>query len=176
MTGKRPNPGKDFESALAKQFAIYEVRKLARVCKCDPPSAMRCIGPGQFRPVLLANPFLDFVGTWTARNGRMLCLEAKTTREARLPCPADNGLKAEQIAHLREWAAAGAMVAVLWEYRTEDSADIRIVTLDIIDRTAAKGRASIAWDDAISIPPGLPHECITTDFLTALNQLAQAGL
>lgn len=172
---KKPNPGKDFEAALRQQFAVYAVRKLARVEKCDPPSAMRCVGPGRFKPVLLPNPFLDFVGTWTARGGRMLAIEAKSTRDPRLPCPADNGIKAQQIAAMNEWKAAGAFVAVLWEYRTEDSADIRIVTLDTIAQTVAKGRASIAWADAIPVPTGLPHQCITVDFLTAFNQLAQAG-
>jgi len=173
---KRANPGKDFEAALVKQFAVYEVRKIARVKKSDPPSAMRCVGPGQFRPILLENPFLDFTGTWTERGGRMIQIEAKSTAEPRLACPADNGIKAAQIAAMREWQDAGALVAVLWEYRREDFTEMKIVTLDIIDRTRAKGRASIAWADAISIPSRLPHECITADFLSALKQLAQAGL
>lgn len=170
---KRPNPGKDFEAVVKLQCGAYEARGLATIRKVDPPSAMRCVGPGQFRPVLLENPFPDFLGAWKQRRGQMIALECKSTAEPRLPCPADNGLKPAQIAALNTWAAAGAMVAVLWEYRTEHAAEMRIVTLEHIDTAKAQGRASIAWADAMPIERGLRHECHTVDFLTAMIQLAE---
>lgn len=174
---KKPTPpGRAFETALTEQFKLYAARGICRVEKVEPPTVMRCIGPGRYKPVHLENPFLDFIGTWTAERGRTLIIEAKSTSEPRLACPADNGIKAEQLVAMERWQDAGAFVALLWEYRTPDSADVRIVTPAIARAAkAVHARASIAWDQAIRIPNGLPHQLYTIDFMTFFKQLALAG-
>src|SRR6187402_1485458 len=78
------NNGKGFEGLISKLAQAYAARWIATLEKVEPP--VRVIGFGPARKVIfLKNPFLDYVGTWTAAGGRAIFIEGKSTAEDRLP-------------------------------------------------------------------------------------------
>jgi hypothetical protein len=89
-----------------------------RLRKVDPPT--RVIGSGAFRRIIFQmNPFLDFCGAWTERDGRAVFVETKSTSEPKLTVNTSGGLTVTQVESLRHWHNAGAVAFVLWEYRGE---------------------------------------------------------
>lgn len=109
----RSNTGKSFEAELAIHFRVLESRRILRLRKVDPPT--RILGGGR-KVITLANPFLDYVGVWTAGGGRAIFLEAKSTAEHRLPINRSGGVTEAQFEALQAWDSAGGVAAVLWRY------------------------------------------------------------
>lgn len=103
------NTGKVAEEMVAMTAHAYEQAKVLTITKVDPP--MRLAGG---RPIMLANPFLDFVGTWNQEGGRAIFLEVKSTKEHRLPIARDGGLTLSQVQSMARWRNAGAAVGLLW--------------------------------------------------------------
>jgi penicillin-binding protein-related factor A (putative recombinase) len=104
------NNGKAFEEALTRTCEYYESRRLMRVRKVDPPTIVV-----KGKVIMLKNPFLDFVGTWTECNGRAIMFEAKSTSKPVLPF-GSSGVSDAQLEAMRQWQAAGAIVFVLWQH------------------------------------------------------------
>lgn len=160
MTRKRSNAqntGKQLEKILEHVHAIYRRTGKADLEKVDPP--VKVVGRG--RVIFQSNPFLDYIGAQA--DGRLICIEAKSTDGGRLPCGGKNGLTANQIAAMRRWQATGALVGCLW-YCFEFQ-ELRIVTLADIDITL-EHRKSVTWETAQPIPD--PE---TFDYLAKLREI-----
>lgn len=157
-------PGQTFERRLELICDDYRRRGLADIRKVDPPT--KTFGSGRATRVIhLANPWLDFVGTWTARGGRMLQIEAKSTEEPTLRIlkegASGSGITYNQQTNARRWAHAGAAVAFLWHHHGQ----VRIVTPAMVQAQLTQ-RYSLRWVDAHPVPPGLGF-CFH-DFLAVL--------
>lgn len=146
------NDGLGFEHEMEFTFASYARAGVATAHKVTPPA--RIVGSFAARKVIfLANPFLDFAGTWTKRNGRSLFLEAKSTGNGRLPFLRDAGIKPSQFEALNKWHAAGAAVGVIW-HRT-DTKQTALLTLSDLRVANAANVASIKWEGVTLVPRGL---------------------
>ena len=112
---RRTNAGRDgreWEWLVAEAAARYERDGVLRLRKVTPPA--RVVGGGKDRKVVfLDNPFLDFVGVWSARGGRALLCECKDTSGDRLRL-GDGGLTDKQADALWQWHRSGAAAFVLW--------------------------------------------------------------
>lgn len=165
------NTGKGFEARISAINKAYETQNKALLRKCDPPS-FSVVKNGQVRHQLLKNPFPDFVGVWTANNGRALFIEAKSTKEPRLALMGKSGVTANQCASLFSWYEAGAVACVLWEHKSI----WKLVTIKAIQKVLAEKRGnnfrkSIRWDEAIPIPIKPQYGTLTCDYLAVLNEL-----
>jgi len=155
--------GNFFEDLVTMVASSYHAQGIAKLEKVDPPVAIK-YRPGG-RPLIIPkqSPFLDFVGVWTAQEGRALFIEAKSTEQPRLEFGNETGIKASQLASLRTWHNTGAVVGVLWHYLGE----VRLVTLSTIAATEQTGRKSIRWNDAEPLPRG--KGLVEFDFLSVLS-------
>lgn len=109
------NHGKSFEGDLAKTFAALRSIGVMTVEKVEPP--VRVIGGGKRsrQVIFLDNPFLDFTGAWTERDGRALHFEAKHTSENSLAIGKTSGVNERQFQALKDWTNAGAVAGVIWQ-------------------------------------------------------------
>lgn len=160
MTPPR-NTGKAFEQVLTEICGHYASRGLLRVKKVDPPT--KTFGRGQI--IHLPNPFLDFVGCWTARAGRAVFFEAKSVTNKPHLAFGSGGLSDTQIESLRQWHAAGAVAFVLWER----SGEVRLVTWPQIGDALKLGRRHLVWEDCYAVPQGKGY--LIHDFLQVMEQL-----
>jgi hypothetical protein len=84
------NDGRGFQKEIEQTCGAYQNRRAATLRKVDPPT--RVIGTAAARRVIFRpNPFLDFAGSWTARHGRAIFVEAKSTSTHRLPFARSGG-------------------------------------------------------------------------------------
>ncbi len=148
MRKKRSNSGKPLENLIEQEAKRYEAEGLLMLRKADPPSFTRNIN-GVAVTMLTSNPFPDFVGVM---EGRMLCIEAKSTKEDRLPF-GKSGLRSKQLDDLRQWRKFGAVVGVIWA----NPLGYHWVTLDDVDEVALKGKKSVKSCDVIKIPQAVNH-------------------
>jgi hypothetical protein len=156
-SGNWKNTGQEFEHELELTFAGYHNLRRATVRKVSPPT--RTFGGGKI--VYLPNPFLDYIGSWTERNGRALIVEAKSTLEPRLKF-GPGGLTDTQLGSFRVWSAAQAECCLIWRAgRT-----VWVFTAAEILRAVESGKRSIAAKDGHPVPPG--QGLILWDFLTVL--------
>lgn len=145
------NDGLGFEHEMTFTFEAYARAGIATAHKVSPPA--RIVGSFAARKVIfMANPFLDFAGVWTRRNGRALFLEAKSTGNGRLPFQRDAGIKVSQWEALQSWHAAGAAVGVIW-HRTDTRQTAFLSFSDLRVAQAAQA-ASIKWEGVTVIPQG----------------------
>ncbi len=108
------NSGKRFETVLTHIFDAYRSTGIMDIRKTDPP--VKVVGAGGRRQVIfMDNCFVDFMGAWKERSGRMLALEAKSTAENSLSVGKTGGVTARQWRALCDWSAAGAACGILWE-------------------------------------------------------------
>lgn len=147
------NQGKWLELTIKQAALEYQRQGRLSLEKVDPP--MRVMGTGPHRrTVMLPNPFLDFVGTWTEQCGRAIFIEAKSTADPRLPIVDEGvktaGLKFKQIQALKRWRAAGAAVGVLWGYQEQ----LRFIPMQAIESQQRNGIKHLKWDNATPIPRG----------------------
>ena len=170
------NTGKAFEAEIERVLIQYQASGILRMKKVDPP--LRYIGPGKV--LHLANPFVDFVGCWTERGGRMVVMECKSTkrkmqgieldigiqREPRLPL-GDDGLTDRQVDALRHWSAAGAVAFVLWRHGDTDT---MLLPWPAIRAVAAAGqRRHLLWSDGHLVRRGLGF--VTVDFVAEMRRI-----
>lgn len=104
------NTGAVAEKMILLTAKEYERRGILTLRKVDPP--LRTWGPG--RTILLPNPWLDFAGAWTERDGRMFLVEVKSMRERQLRIGI-GGVNDRQLENAVLWSRAGAAVLLLWE-------------------------------------------------------------
>ena len=146
------NDGLGFEHEMEFTFASYARAGIATAHKVSPPA--RIVGSFAARKVIfMTNPFLDFAGVWTRRNGRALFLEAKSTGNGRLPFQRDAGIKVSQWEALKSWHAAGAAVGVIW-HRT-DTRETAFVTMPALKIAEKNNVASIRWEGITRVPRGI---------------------
>ncbi len=158
MRTNRFNDGRPFQTLLESILTQYQSAGLLRMKKVEPPTRIV-----RGRILFLANPWLDYLGCWTERGGRMVTFEAKSTREPRLPLWS-NGVTEKQIDTLRLWDHAGAVAFVLWEF----GGDVRLVRYSEIARVLAE-RKHLKLDDALIVPRG--DKWIVHDFLKVMERL-----
>lgn len=162
------NTGKFFEKELALTLAAYERQGTARLRKVDPP--VRMIGGGR-GIIQLPNPFLDYVGALTARGGRAVFIEAKSTAGARLPVGGKDGLTGKQVEALRAWHSAGALVGLLWR-RMAGEEVVRVFTVGDVNQALSRGALSLRPEDGAVCRQGTGYAL--WDFLPVLAGRAAA--
>jgi penicillin-binding protein-related factor A (putative recombinase) len=156
------NRGRSTERWIELLLTQYEAQGIARIRKVDPPTRTVQIGQGRAKTINLANPFLDFFGTWTAREGRAVTFEVKHTEDDSLKICRSGGITETQWAALRAWRQAGCATFVIWEHRQE----LRLLTAETIEAVLLEtGRKSVPWSHAIRLIGG------GTDFLATAQHL-----
>ena len=113
--------------------------------------------------IFLANPFLDFMGTWTAHHGRALFIECKSHESGRLGIASSGGISATQWAALKSWRRAGAACAVLWRQK----GDVRLFTPEMIAKAEAGGAKSLVFVEGHLVFQGQGR--VIWDFLKTLE-------
>ena len=146
---KRTNKGTAFERELVLVFGAYEKEGRAMIRKVDPPT--RVLGR---RIVQLPSDYLDFVGSWSENDGRMIMIEAKHTEKPRLNIRAPKGspgVTAKQYEDAVAWDAAGAVCLFLWRYQDQ----VRVTTPSLaLVACQDRGEKSLRWCDAYKMPTG----------------------
>jgi hypothetical protein len=156
------NDGRGFQDELKRTAEHYRRQGIAKLEKADPPT--RLVGGGKFRKVIfLANPFLDFVGVWTAHHGRALFIEAKSHESGRLPINTSGGVSTTQWAALMAWRAAGAATAVLWR----KAGEVRLWTPEMLLAEEALGHKSLVFEPGLLVRQG--QGPLIWDFLPVLE-------
>ena len=157
------NTGKAFEVAIQRTIDAYRQQGRLYCEKVEPPTMTVGSGPAR-RTIYLANPFLDYIGCLS--NGRLVTFECKSTTRPRLPL-GPGGLAEKQIANMRRWRKAGAIVFLLWECQGR-------VVLCLIDRLEAwelakdTGAKSIRFDSQTPVPQG--NGFVLHDFLPMIER------
>lgn len=136
-----------------------------------PP--VRIMGGKAGRNVLfLGNPWLDYAGVWTERDGRMMVFEAKSTSGDRLPFLSDSGLTERQMEAGHHWDAAGAVVFLLWQ----SPGQVRLIPWKHItfaarawNMTPKRGTKSFNLDAGRPVPQGKGYRLV--DFLAVVREL-----
>lgn len=154
------NNGKPLEAAIKAVAVHYARNGEMRLEKVDPPT--RIVFPK--RIVFMENPFLDFIGTWTERGGRMVCIEAKSTDGPTLTLKHKGGVTEGQINSMRLWADYGAAVGIVWAY----GRDIAFVPVALVFSQLEAGVKHIKWEHACPLVPRNPM--YRADFLPALRE------
>ncbi len=169
MRTNRGNDGRSFQKEIEASVAAYREQGIASLEKADPPVVV--IWPfdpvtkmKKQRVIFKKNPWLDFVGVWTSRNGRALFVEAKSTSSHRLPINRHGGLTDEQVTALFRWRRAGAAVCVVWRF--EDN--VVVFTPEMLQAATVAGAKSLVFEE------GLPASVIAGvvrkwDFLPVLE-------
>ena len=157
--------GKEFEELLERICHCYWQAGRAKIHKVDPPT--KVLGKG--RIIHLANPFLDFIGTWTERGNRSLMLEAKSTAKHLLAIDTKKGgLTRDQITAMTSWRKAGTVTALLW-YRS-DLREMKVITLETIEYAVNNGDRSMKWESFPKCSQGRDAR-VTFDFLSELDSI-----
>jgi penicillin-binding protein-related factor A (putative recombinase) len=140
------NRGQEFEKRLQKVHDFYAMNRLAKIEKVAPPVLVI-----RGKQIMMRNPFLDFTGVWTERDGRALVIEAKfTADEERMGICGSGGVSENQYSNLWAWRDAGAVCAVLWFNAKHDT--IRMATVPMLAQCVQAGRKSIRWDEMLEVP------------------------
>ena len=116
------------------------------------------------RVIYQPNPFLDFIGVWTALGGKPLFIEAKSTSGHRLSFGSGGGFSEGQWSATHRWRSAGAACALVWEF------DERVVlfTPELLLVAQASGAKSLKHEDGLPVARGVG--AIVWDFLPVLEQ------
>lgn len=150
MRTNRHNTGIPFQSKIEATARQYQAANWLRLRKVDPPTRVLGGGAGR-RIIFLPNPFLDFVGAWTERKGRMVVIECKSTSKPKLPFDSSGGITTAQLDSLRNWHNAGAVAFVLWEFGDK----VRMITASDLAQCRDAARSNeqfkyVAWDSMIT--------------------------
>lgn len=154
--------GQWLEKEIGMINDAYRLQNIAKIHKVSPPSIV--IYNPVLRVVMLENPYLDYIGTWTSRDGRTISIEAKSTEKPSLTICQDGGITDRQYAALHAWHQSGAAVGVLWGYQER----IRFVTIAALTSQIQAGVKHIKWDQVQPIPTGLGF--ITHDYIRSLAE------
>ncbi len=174
MRKKPASNGTIFENALVRTLDAYRSAGLCDLEKVEPP--VKTFGSQKGRTVIfLKNPFLDFIGSWTERDGRLLVVECKSTETDTLTIGAldetalgkkvsASGIKMSQILSGHRWQRSGAAVCYLWNYH----GSVKLVTPNMVSAQLTH-RKSLRWCDAHPVPQGPGF--ILIDFLALLRRI-----
>ncbi len=161
------NDGREFQGEIERSCGFYNSHRIATVRKCDPPIRIvwtpdKITKKPVQRVIFLQNPFLDYIGTWTARGARMLCIEAKSTSYHLLRFNADNGFKDKQWAAMKSWHWSGAACALLWKFNGK----VMLFTPAMLFAVEATKAKSLKHEDGLRVEPGVGS--LVWDFLPIL--------
>lgn len=156
------NDGRGFQKELEATMEAYRVKGIAKITKVDPPVRVFFKDRKQI-VVFLKNPHLDYVGTWTARHGRMIAIEAKASDSHRLGFNSSGGLNSEQWASMKAWRHAGAAAALLWR----NKAEVRLYTPEMLLSAEKLEAKSVQFESGIPVKQGVGM--ILWDFLAVLE-------
>lgn len=137
---------------------IYEKRGVLSLSKVAPPTLTTGRGI-----IHLSNPFLDYIGAWTERGGRMLHIEVKSTKEPRLRINGSPGLTDGQMIAFRRWHLSGSACGLVWMANGLP----RWVSMAHLFEAHARGDKSIHADDARRITQGVG---LLYDFAACLRE------
>lgn len=158
------NDGRSFQNLVLKIAGAYDNLKVMKLEKADAPT--KFFGN---KIIPQENPFPDFIGCWH-QHGRMIALEAKSTSGHLLPIDVKGGgLTTKQCNLLRDWRIAGAISAVLWEYKNNG---VLFIPSDCVEREVALGKRSLRFEDYVvecSVVPGLGY--VMWDFALNIESL-----
>lgn len=167
MRTNATNDGRGFQKEIEFTAGGYNSRNVASFRKVDPP--VRIIWPYEAkqgrkvqRVIFQPNPWLDFVGTWTARGGRMLLIEAKSTSTHRLAFNNTNGLTSVQWTNMKSWRIAGAASALIWRWNGK----VVLFTPEMLRSVEGSGAKSLVFENGLPVPAG--EGAIIWDFLPVL--------
>jgi len=158
------NDGRGFQKEIERTCAAYQNRRTATLRKVDPPTRVIGRTPEERRVFFMANPFLDFVGVWTARHGRALFVEAKSTATHRLPFSRSGGITSEQVGSIKTWRLAGAAACVVWKF----GGKVVLLTPEHLMEAERLELKSITFDRGLPVVPG--EGFILWDFLPVLER------
>lgn len=151
----RFNDGGAFEEMFLRTCECYHAQQVLRLSKVEPPTKVikdsnneRLRGR---RVIFLENPFPDFLGVWTERNGRALMIETKSSMEPVLRIGEGCNLTLKQAEWLCRWHVAGAAVGVVWCYSGHGSVFLPVKQ---ISEAMEAGRRSIKFEEGDVIEQG----------------------
>lgn len=162
------NTGKEFEKEMERTFGAYQSLRVASLRKVDPPVRLiyyvdKATGEKKTRTIFLQNPWMDFAGVWTARHGRAIFVECKSTATHRLGLR-DGQLSPDQRAAMRTWRCAGAAVCVVWQW----AGRVCLFTPEMIAEAEARDDKSIVFEAGLPVPRG--EGSILWDFIPVLER------
>lgn len=166
----RGNTGKAFEKEIEVTAGAYQSRRTATLRKVDPPVAIIWpfnpkTGKKEQRVIFKKSIWTDFAGCWTARHGRALFIECKSTSTHRLRVGGDSGgVTSEQVGALRTWRMSGAAVCVLWQF----NGSVTLWIPEVISECLARGDKSVTFESGIPVPRG--EGSLIWDFLPVLEE------
>lgn len=165
----RANDGRSFQKEVEMIAGAYQTRRVAVLRKVDPPVSViwpfdKATGKKIQRVIFKQNPWLDFCGSWEAKGGRMLLVEAKSTSSHRLPFNRHGGLTMEQVATIKTWHLAGAAVCVLWLFNGR----VTLWTAPMLVAAEGRGDKSLVFESGLQVAAG-PGSLIW-DFLPVLER------
>lgn len=137
----RKNDGREFEKRIADSLALYQANGWMRIKKVEQPIKMF----GR-RVIHLKNPFLDFIGSWTERFGKMVAFETKSTSVPKLQTHS-GGLTEAQIDAMRLWTRAGAVTFLLWDYK----GNVNFWSHEMVEEQTAT-RRHLRFEDGVGVP------------------------
>lgn len=155
------NDGRGFQAEIAMTTQTYRARGIATIAKTDPPT--RVVGGGLGRRIIyMENPWLDYLGVWTAHHGRALLIEAKAV-DGRLPFKASGGLSETQWIAMKAWRRAGAACCLLWRQKGR----VCLYTPERLAEADAREDLSLCFEDGLPVPQG--EGMAIWDFLPVLE-------
>lgn len=165
----RANDGRSFQREIETTAGACQHRRIATLRKVDPPVSViwprdKRTGKPTQRVIFKQNPWLDFAGVWSARGGRMLVVECKSTSSHRLPFERHGGLTSEQVATLRTWRLAGASSCVLWRWCDK----VTLWMPEMLIAAQARGDKSLLFENGIPVERG--EGSLLWDFLGVLER------
>lgn len=163
MRSNRNNDGRRFENMLHATLTQYEGKGIMRVKKCSPPARIMAGGK---RMILMENPWLDWAGVWTARKGRAIIFESKSTSEPRLPLARSGGVTENQLSNIHKWDASGAATFILWEFKGE----VKFIWGMAAVATEQGGDKSIHWDNPNCEPVQQGVGFVHYDFVKVMQE------
>lgn len=158
------NTGKNLEKWIEIEAKKYESKNKLLLRKVDPPSFSRVL-KGRTIHTLLPNPFADFIGC--TKQGRIVCIEAKSTKDARLPF-GKSGVRQKQIDDLKQFESFGAICGIIW-----DCGKFYWVTLQDIERASKEGRKSVKPEHCEEIKSENGHVIDFYPFLKKCNSFTE---
>lgn len=140
------NTGKPFEKQILQIASYYERLGILSLEKVDPPTLVK----GD-TIVYLTNPFLDTLGSWKERGGRMITLECKSSEEPSIAMDQKTGgLTTKQCDNMELWHRRGAVTGVLWEC----GGVVKYVTVQTIMQRRADFKKQLHFNHGVEVKQG----------------------